>query len=120
MSRDDVTGYTFQNDSIDGGMTWSEPRQMPYWGHPAHCIALSDGRVAVVYGRRREPFGIRAAISESEGETWGDEIIVRDDFPNGNLGYPSLIEYAPGKLFSAYYGEDAEGVTCIQGTYFSV
>jgi hypothetical protein len=31
-----------------------------------------------------------------------------------------VIEYEPGKLFTVYYGEDAEGVTCIQGTYWSL
>jgi hypothetical protein len=76
--------------------------------------------VVIVWGRRREPFGIRAAISEDGGRSWGPEIVIRDDLPNDNLGYPSVIEYAPGRLFTAHYGEDSDGVTGIHGTYFEV
>ena len=120
MSREENTGFIFQSVSSDQGATWAAPRQLPFWGFPTHCICMDDGRILIVYGRRKRPFGIRAAVSEDEGETWGGEVVLRDDLPNGNLGYPSVIEYAPGQLFTAYYGEDAGGVTCIQGTYFTI
>lgn len=120
MSREERTGYIFQSVSSDSGANWSAPRQLPFWGFPTHCVCMTDGRILIVYGRRRPPFGIRAAVSEDEGETWSKEIVLRDDLPNKNLGYPSVIEYAPGQFFTAYYGEDAEGVTCIQGTYFTM
>ncbi len=119
FSREEVTRHVHLSESPDG-LTWSEPRQLPFWGYPTHAIRLGDGRLLVVYGRRREPFGIRAVLSEDEGDTWGPELVIRDDLPNENLGYPSVIEYSPGKLFTVYYGEDGDGVTCIQGTYFSV
>ncbi|MBI4769933.1 MAG: exo-alpha-sialidase, partial [Chloroflexi bacterium] len=81
-----------------------------------------DGRILIIYGRRKEPFGIRAAVSENEGQSWGEEIIIRDDLADSNrglnLGYPSVIEYALGKLFTAYYAEDADGLACIWGTRF--
>ena len=120
LSREEEKGYVCQSTSTDGGYMWSPARQLPLWGYPIHCIRLADERMLIVYGRRREPFGIRAAISEDEGENWGEEIVIRSDLPNANLGYPSVIEYGPNKLFTAYYGEDAAGVTCVQGTYFSV
>ena len=47
----------------------------------------------------------------------GEEIVVRDDLPNGDLGYPTTIEYEPGRLFVCYYGQEPDGVTCVQGTY---
>ena len=50
----------------------------------------------------------------------GAEIVIRNDLSNANLGYPSVIEYDPGKLFTVYYAEKPDGVTCIQGTYFTV
>ena len=59
-------------------------------------------------------------MSDDSGRTWSEEIVIRDDLPNDNLGYPSAIEYEPGRLFTVYYGENSEGVTCIQGTYFAV
>jgi hypothetical protein len=124
MSREETTGYIYQSESLDGGNTWLPARQLPLWGYPTHAIRLMDGRLLIIYGRRKAPFGIRAAVSEDEGQSWGEEIIIRDDLPDTdwgfNLGYPSVIEYAPGKLFTAYYGEDTDGVTCIQGTYFTL
>ena len=105
------------------GLVFSEPsvaKRLPLWGFPIHCASLPDGRILIVYGRRKAPFGIRAAISEDEGRTWGEEIVIRDDLPNRNLGYPSAIEYESGKLFTVYYGEDGKEVTCIQGTFLTV
>ena len=120
MSREETTGYIHQSASTDNGESWSEARRLPLWGFPIHCLSLSDARILIVYGRRKAPFGIRAALSEDEGNTWGEEIVIRDDLPNRNLGYPSAIEYESGRLFTVYYGEDGKGVTCIQGTYLSV
>lgn len=122
MSRDEVTGYIYQSESLDGGFTWFSPNQLPFWGYPAHAIRLMDGRILIIYGRRKEPFSIRAAVSEDEGQSWGREIIIRNDLADSsqglNLGYPSVIEYEPGKLFTAYYAEDTDGMTCIWGMYF--
>ncbi|MGH9245335.1 MAG: sialidase family protein [Acidimicrobiales bacterium] len=120
MSREEVNGCVYQSQSADGGLTWSTPKRMPFSGYPVHCIRLLDGRLVMVWGRRQEPFGIRAAISEDDGASWGPEIVIRDKMANDNLGYPSVIEYQPGHLFVAYYGEGRDGVTCIQGTYFEL
>ena len=48
------------------------------------------------------------------------EIIIRDDLPNRNLGYATTIEYGPGHLFVCYYGQEPDGVTCVQGTYLTL
>lgn len=124
MSREEVTGHIHQSESTDGGFTWSPARPLPLWGYPTHCIRLLDGRLLIIYGRRRAPLGIRAAISKDEGRSWSEEIIVRDGITDSNqgfnMGYPSVIECQPGKLFTTYYAEDSDGVTCIQGTHFTV
>ena len=124
MSREEVTGYIYRSESPDGGVTWLPPKQLPFWGYPAHVIRLMDGRILVVFGRRKPPYGIRAAVSEDEGRSWTAEFTIRDNLIDSNqglnLGYPSVIEYTPGKLFTAYYAEDTDGVTCIQGTYFTL
>ena len=49
-----------------------------------------------------------------------EEFVIRDDLPNRDLGYPTTIEYEPGKLFVCYYGQTADGVTCVQGTYVTL
>jgi hypothetical protein len=120
FSREEVTGHLHQSESRDCGRTWGEPRRLPFPGYPTHAIRLGDGRLFIIYGRRTKPFGIRAAVSEDDGKTWGPELVVRDDLPSANLGYPSVIEYAPRKLFAVYYGEDGDGVTFIQGPYLAV
>ena len=83
--------------SQDGGLTWSSPIEtsISCYGTPGHLLVLKDGRLLCTYNRRVKPFGIRACVSEDGGRTWimEEEIIIRDDFPNGDLGYPTTIEY---------------------------
>ena len=92
------------------------------YGHPGHLLDLQDGRILCTYGRREIPFGIRACLSEDGGRTWlvEQEIIVRTGLPNSDLGYPTTIEYDPGRLFCCYYGQDKDGVTHVQGTYLKL
>ena len=109
------TGYLWQVYSDDRGETWSEPEMTPMWGHPAHLVQLSDGRVLSVYGHRREPFGIRACISRDDGLTWDydDEIIIRDDLVRGAIGYPVSIVLEDDTVVSVYWDEDADGETSV-------
>lgn len=113
--------YLYQVSSDDNGLTWSKPWRTPIWGYPADLVQLPDGRVLSIYGYRRPPFGIRACLSLDNGDTWAiaDELILRDDLPNRNLGYPEAIVLPDGSLFAVYWGEEADGVTTIQGTYFT-
>jgi hypothetical protein len=93
--------------SDDNGQTWATPFFTPLWGFPPHLLLLSDGRVLCTYGYRREPFGQRACVS-SDGITWNkaDEIILRDDALNSDLGYPASVELEPGLILSIYYQPD--------------
>jgi len=90
--------------SDDHGKTWAAPYQTPLWGFPPHLLQLSDGRVLCSYGYRRAPFGQRVCISE-DGIDWKseDEIVIRDDAIDGDLGYPVSIELEPGKILTVYY-----------------
>jgi sialidase-1 len=113
------TGYLHGSRSLDGGRTWSAPKRTSMHGHPGHLLALRDGRLLCTYGRREAPFGIRACLSEDGGQTWQTDqgIVVRDDLPNSDLGYPTTIEYEPCHLFCCYYGQEPDGITCVQGTH---
>ena len=115
-------GYLYGCRSLDGGRTWSTPEATPMFGCPGQLLVLSDGRLLCTYGRRQAPFGILACLSEDGGRTWliNGEIVARDDLPNGDLGYPTTIEYEPGRLFVCYYGQEPDGVTCVQGTYLTL
>ena len=120
-------GYLHSCRSLDRGATWSTPEPTPMFGgpgsgNPGHLLVLHDGRLLCTYGRRTAPFGIRASLSGDGGRTWQaePEIIIRDDLPNRNLGYATTIEYGPGHLFVCYYGQEPDGVTCVQGTYLTL
>ncbi len=102
--------YMHQSESLDGGKTWTSAHQTPIWGYPPHLIRLSSGPLLVTYGLRREPFGERACLSYDGGITWDieNEIVLRDDAPSGDLGYPATVELEPGELLTVYYQLESE------------
>jgi hypothetical protein len=104
--RDDL--HLWESYSDDNGRTWSAPFRTPLLGFPPHLLVLQDGRTLCTYGRRRAPFGERAALSR-DGITWdaSREIILRDDNGNHDLGYPASIEVTPGVILSVYYQKPA-------------
>ena len=119
LLRTAPAGWLYQSDSGDQGRTWSAPHKTPMWGYPAHLWLLQDGRLLATYGHRREPFGIRACLSPDEGRTWDieNEIVLRDDLKNSDLGYPTTTQLNDGTLLTAYYARDEDNeVTCIQMT----
>ena len=91
--------------SPDDGRSWymlDEPR-IDNAGNPATLTRLKDGRIAMAYGWRHDPYGIRARISSDEGQTWSTETILRDDGRSWDLGYPRTVQRADGNLVTAYY-----------------
>ena len=100
--------------SEDGGKTFGPVREIPglYGSNPFYALSLSSGRVLVVYGYRKKPFGIRARLCDAELsdlET-AQEIILRDDAPGGDLGYPHAIQQSDGTILVVYYIEGQDGV----------
>ena len=45
-------------------------------------MMLRDGRIVVIFARRKAPNGIGLIVSEDDGRTWSDEVILRDDAPS--------------------------------------
>jgi hypothetical protein len=91
--------------SHDAGKSWymlKEPR-IDNAGNPATLTRLATGEIAMAYGWRHAPFGIRARISKDEGQTWGDEIILRCDAASWDIGYPRTVQRADGKCVTIYY-----------------
>jgi len=72
-------------------------------GNPPALVRLRDGRLAVAYGYRSAPLGMRAKISEDGGRSWGREIVLRDDAGRWDLGYPRMVQRPDGKLVTIYY-----------------
>jgi len=112
--------YLYQAISCDGGRSWVDLRRTPMWGHPAHVLTLSDGRLACSYGYRRSPYGVRASVSEDGGRTWdvAHETILRDDGGSRDVGYPSTAQLADGSLVTVYYIHREDGIRHIAATHW--
>ncbi len=97
--------------STDNGSTWNflnkpVPSTGGMVGNPSHLIRLHDGRLAITYGYRSPPFGIRARLSTDDGKTWSREIMLRNDAGCWDLGYPRSVERPDGRIVTAYYFND--------------
>ena len=139
------------NYSDDGGYSWSSPRPIVRWGdspwrtrHREYpCggsldvgknnvfyrspwpMLLRDGRLLVLFARRKPPYGIGGIVSEDQGAAWSREFIVRDDGSGLDLGYPVATELDDGRIFTAYYfmmedGNRFGGSRFIGGSFFKI
>lgn len=110
--------------STDGGTTWSPMEKTPMLGLPPHLIALPDGKLVSVYGRRfADPgFGEFACISDDGGKTWdGANEVMLMPARNGDLGYPASTLLPNGDIVTVYYQNMGRGLgTCLLATKWRV
>ena len=107
--RDDQ-GWIDAYGSTDDGASWSflsRVGEAGGWnGNPPALARLHDGRLCCVYGNRSRR-QILARFSADEGQTWGQEWVLRDDFESiddePDFGYPRLTQRADGRLVALYY-----------------
>jgi len=118
--RDNVSRILHMVWSDDRGKTWNKPRKSGIEEYPAQLFELANGTLACLAGRRKPPYGIRLILSQDQGQIWDTHvpIIIRDDMPNKNLGYPTGIITKEQNMTAIYYGEDSEGVTGIEFSKF--
>jgi hypothetical protein len=95
----------------DNGSSWSflnrpVPTTGGSVGNPPSLLTLKDGRLALIYGFRSAPYGIRARLSADKGQSWSEEFILRDDAGCWDLGYPRSVRRPDGKILTAYYYND--------------
>ena len=77
-------------------------------GNPPSLIKLKDKRLCLTYGYRAEPYSICAKISEDNGRTWGETIVLRDDGAGRDIGYVRSVQRPDGKVVTLYYFHDKE------------
>lgn len=97
--------------SEDDGATWTfvgtpAPDTGAHNGNPPCLTLLRDGRLVLTHGYRSAPYGIRARISTNAGESWSEEIMLRDDGGAWDLGYARTVQRLDGRLVSVYYFND--------------
>ena len=93
--------------SDDGGETRTpaRPSSVPAYMTPCSLVELPNGTVLCVYGSRLDPSGIYVAASQDEGGTWdmAHRRVIRDDFANRDIGYPSTVLVPDGRILTVYY-----------------
>ncbi len=88
-------------------------------GNPPSMNLLADGRIVLIYGSRREPFGIYAVMSNDVGTSWSDPITVNPGAGNHDIGYPRSVVRSDGAIVTAYYFNDhPDGERYIAATVF--
>lgn len=106
--------------SEDDGKTFAPVQEIEgVWGsNPFHALPLQSGKVLLTYGHRRAPFGIRARVCNAEMTdiAEAEELILRDDAPDGDLGYPNSIQLDDGTILVAYYINGKDGIRTIDVT----
>jgi hypothetical protein len=93
-SRDQGQSWEFLSKVADTG---------EHNGNPPALVRLRDGRLCATYGYRAAPFGIRAKFSSDDGQSWSEEIVLRDDAATWDIGYPRMIQRSDGKIITLYY-----------------
>ena len=111
--------------SEDDGFSWTPPRFTNIWGYPAEFATLPDGRILMVYGYRRPPYGVRGCVSE-DGIVWdvANAFTIREggvpaayyDNPGvyQHIGYPSVAVLGDASVLAMYHEHDDNGERPLQ------
>ncbi len=107
--------------SDDDGKTWKYMNRpvedTGRGGNPPTLTKLHDGRLCLIYGYRDAPHRICAKLSSDDGKTWGDEIVLRDNGGDPDIGYPPTIQRPDGVVVTVYYfDEEPDGERFIEAT----
>ena len=108
------------SESFDNGATFRPVKEFDncWTSSPVHALQLRSGKVLLSYGYRKDPYGIRIRVCDGEltDISEPEEIILRDDAPNGDLGYPHAIQLDDGEILVSYYISDPDGIRTIAVT----
>lgn len=110
------TGFLYEAESADGGLTWTQfqASRVPSVTCCAQLYRLADGAIALLWnppprydprdGAKRDELAI--AFSTDDARTWSIPHILAADYPQPRVGdqwwrvsYPYLYERRPGELW---------------------
>ena len=107
--RDSTKSWIETYRSLDDGQSWKLdiiPAPDLGEGNPPSMIRMTDGRIALTYGYRADPYSIRSRLSNDGGRSWGKEFILRSNGGGRDVGYPQTVQRSDGKLVTVYYFHD--------------
>jgi hypothetical protein len=115
-------GELHTSRSYDGGLSWEYPSRTGIFGTPGALTQIGNNILLATYGYRKIPYGIRCCLSRDAGRTWdvANEIIIRDDAPSWDCGYPFTLSLSGGSMLTVYYLADADGNRHISGTLWQL
>jgi hypothetical protein len=105
--------------SADDGMSWQHVAtpvtDTGGHGNPPALVRTTDGTLALHYGFRDRPQGLRAVISTDDGATWSEPIVLTDDTATHDMGYPRAVALDDGSVLAIYYSNTrADGERTIE------
>jgi len=118
MRTKNFNGHACIARSVDEGKTFQKWKDIGFEGYPLHALKLSDNRVLLTYGYRKEPYGIRARILNEECTNYqtAPEIVIRNDGISWDLGYPWSAQLDDKHVLVVYYFNDKHNVPYIAGS----
>ncbi len=118
LRTDEFDGKAAVARSTADGKSFQPWEDGKFFGHPFHMLRLPDRRVLLVYGYRQAPFGIRARVLNPECTDFAEaeEIVLRDDAGNSDIGYPWAAMLPNGDVLVSYYFNIEDGPRHIAGT----
>ena len=100
--------------STDNGKTWSlqsTPVGDEAGTTPPALSRLADGRLVLTYGCRKPPTGptsIRAKLSDDDGRTWSEDLILRSGGGDEDIGYTRNAVQPDDRIVTVYYWQEDE------------
>lgn len=90
-----VAPSLFTSISTDQGLTWSTPKMLGATGVFPHLTKLSDGKIALSYGR----YGVKLMFADETGTRWSKPTIIHDE---SSSGHARVYERSDGKYVISY------------------
>lgn len=93
------------------GKTWDPYILHQTRGEPFHAIKIDQSQMLLAYGYRKKPYGIRYRLVDAECQDIDDsiEIVLRNDAPCIDIGYPWSVRVNSDQVIIFYYMTDNEG-----------
>ena len=122
MRTANFNDHTIVARSTDGGRSFQSWQDAGWQGHPHYALRLPDKRVLLVYGYRHVPYGIRVRVLDAECTNFAtaEEIVLRDDGGNSDLGYPWATMISKNRALVVYYYNQQDGTRHIAGSVLEI